>query len=282
MISDSSPSSSSMQADGFQSSVSRARMEFEGVLNDHLNWFNERQQTISFWWRDDDAIEPSPELEELLGFSAEFSVPLSLAVIPKFATAALAQRLENMSLINILQHGWQHKNYQSKALGEKASEFGRRRAIQEIEKELANGQAILQELFGNQFIPLFVPPWNRIAPETIPLLRELGPYGLSTFTWISSFHLPQVQSHLDIIKWKKNKRFIGWDAAARRLDLQLCRRRTNPCEPIGLLTHHLDHGEGCSEFLEVFFSLTTTHPAAQWLSSGALLEQEWNRFNQIS
>lgn len=246
---------------------------FEHHLTQHLNWFEERGLIVKFWWRDDDAVSPTPALEELLAFSGQFSIPLTLAVIPKFATDALAQRLANTQDVHAVHHGWQHKNYQKKIYGEKASEFGWRRTSKEMAKELAEGRVILQNLFGERFVPLFVPPWNRIAPRAVQLLKQQGDYGLSAFTWINHFHLPRLQSHVDIIKWKKNKRFIGWEAARKRLDLQLCRRRTNVAEPIGLLTHHLDHGEGCSEFLEAFFKLTSAHPAVKWLNSRDLLDQ---------
>ena len=252
--------------------TSNSQQVFDDHLIQHLDWFAARGLTVKFWWRDDDAVSPTPALEELLDFSDRFSIPLSLAVIPKFATEALAQRLETTQDVYAVHHGWQHKNYQRKSCGEKASEFGWRRSSQEMAKELAEGRLILQKMFGERFVPLFVPPWNRIAPRAVQLLNEQGDYGLSAFTWISHFRLPHLQSHIDIIKWKKNKRFIGWDAARKRLDLQLCRRRTTANEPIGLLTHHLDHGEGCSEFLEAFFKLTSAHPAVKWPSCRDLLE----------
>lgn len=255
---------------------------FEQALIQHLDWFAERGRTVRFWWRDDDAVSPTPELDELIDFSERFTIPLSLAVIPKFATKALAQRLADTHTVQVLHHGWQHKNYQDKSCGEKASEFGWRRTALEMEKELLEGKEVLQDLFAERFVPLFVPPWNRIAPRAVQLLQQQGDYGLSAFTWINHFRLPHLQSHVDIIKWKKNKRFIGWNAARKRLDLQLCRRQTNASEPIGLLTHHLDHGEGCSEFLEVFFKLTSVHPAALWLSSLELLEEAKRDFSQSS
>ncbi len=260
--------------------ASTSQEVFKQQLVQHLDWFAERGLTVSFWWRDDDATVPSIELEKTLGLSERFSVPLALAVIPNFASNALADLLKTTSQTCVLQHGWQHKNYQEKSLGEKASEFGWRRSEQDMRREISEGREILQGLFGEQFIPVFVPPWNRIGPLAVKTLRNMEVYGLSAFTWINHYCLPHIQSHLDIIKWKKNKRFIGWDAAMRRLDLQLCRRRNNNTEPIGLLTHHLDHGQGCEEFLEVFFSVTKQHPAAKWLSAKELLERADHDFNQ--
>lgn len=241
-------------------------------LQAHLDWFAERGQQVLFWWRDDDAVAPSSALDSLTGLATSFDVPLLLAVIPHHATEALAGDVQSSSLIEIGQHGWQHFNHQQKELGEKASEFGARRTREQMAAEIIAGRITLLELFGEHFQRLFVPPWNRISPTAARILREQD-YGLSTFTWIAPFHLPMVQCHLDIIKWKRGKRFIGWRAAQRRLDVQLLRRRANPSEPIGLLTHHLDHGEGCLEFLQVLFEVTCTHAGARWCKVSELLSK---------
>ncbi|MEP0454618.1 MAG: glycosyl transferase family 28, partial [Roseibium sp.] len=92
----------------------------------------------------------------------------------------------------------------------------------------------------------------------------IGLEGLSTFTWHHFPRTGQVQSHVDIIKWKKDRRFIGWNSARLRFDLQLCRRRTNPDEPLGILSHHLAHDEGCYEFLDRFLDIAAHHPGAEW------------------
>ncbi|MEP3556650.1 MAG: glycosyl transferase family 28, partial [Roseibium sp.] len=106
--------------------------------------------------------------------------------------------------------------------------------------------------------------WNRIAPEISRRLPGIGLEGLSTFTWHHFPRTGQVQSHVDIIKWKKDRRFIGWNSARLRFDLQLCRRRTNPDEPLGILSHHLAHDEGCYEFLDRFLDIAAHHPGAEW------------------
>jgi hypothetical protein len=36
-------------------------------------------------------------------------------------------------------------------------------------------------------------------------------------------------------------------------------------EPLGLLTHHLDHDAGLWAFLGDFFRATAAHPAARWI-----------------
>lgn len=241
-----------------------ALTEFRDSLTAHLEWFADRDQKVRFWWRDDDAVEPTEDLDRLLSIANRHRVDVALAVIPRHATETLAKRLADEPHAVVLQHGWQHKNFQRKDLGEKAAELGTRRDPDELIAQLVEGKTRLEDLFGDRFVPAMVPPWNRVAPEISRRLPAIGISGLSTFTW---HHFPrphQMQSHVDIIKWKKDRRFIGWRSAASRFDLQLCRRRTNPAEPLGILSHHLAHEEGCYVFLETFLNIAAHHDGAEW------------------
>lgn len=237
---------------------------FRQELTDHLDWFAERGRKVRFWWRDDDAIEPTPALERMLSLANTHKVDLAFAVIPKMATKALAERFDDEPHALVLQHGWQHKNFQRKDLGEKAAELGSRRDPDDLMAELKAGHDRLQELFGDKFVKAMVPPWNRIDPEISRRLPGIGLSGLSTFTWHNFPRAHQLQSHIDILKWKEQVRFIGWESARLRIDLQLTRRRNTGAEPVGLLTHHLVHDDGCFEFLEIFLEIAAHHEGAEW------------------
>ncbi|MBO6511140.1 MAG: polysaccharide deacetylase family protein [Roseibium sp.] len=237
---------------------------FKSELTAHLDWFAERGRKVRFWWRDDDAIEPTPLLDRLLAHANQHNVDVALAVIPKNATEALAERLATERHAWVLQHGWQHKNFQRKDLREKAAELGTRRDPDELMAQLVEGKARLESLFGTKFIHAMVPPWNRIAPEISRRLPGIGIPGLSSFTWHNFPRTHQVQSHIDILKWKKQVRFIGWESARLRFDLQLTRRRNGTHEPVGILTHHLAHDEGCFEFLDEFLAIAAHHDGAEW------------------
>ncbi len=237
---------------------------FRQELTDHLDWFAERGRKVRFWWRDDDAIEPTPALERMLSLANTHTVDLAFAVIPKMATKALAERFADEPHALVLQHGWQHKNFQRKDLGEKAAELGSRRDPDDLMAELKAGHDRLRELFGDKFVKAMVPPWNRIDPEISRRLPGIGLSGLSTFTWHNFPRAHQLQSHIDILKWKKQVRFIGWESARLRFDLQLTRRRNTGAEPVGLLTHHLVHDDGCFEFLEIFLEIAAHHEGAEW------------------
>src|SRR5690606_3882200 len=191
-------------------------------------------------------------------------VDLAIAVIPSKATAALAERIADEPHVVVLQHGFYHRNFQRKEIGEKAAELGTRRDPDEAVADLAAGAARLRDLFGDKLLPVLVPPWNRIAPAVARRLCEVGLTGLSTFTWMYPCERRQLQAHFDIIKWHGDRRFIGWRSAALRFDLQLARRRTNPAEPIGVLSHHLAHDDACFEFLARFFDIARRHPGARF------------------
>ena len=95
---------------------------------------------LQFWWRDDDAVSITPQLEELLQIRADAGVPLALAVIPKFAERALIDRLKVAESIGVMQHGWAHAK--NSPAGEKASEFG---ASRPLEASLADLRSVLSK-----------------------------------------------------------------------------------------------------------------------------------------
>jgi len=245
---------------------------FKDELTAHLDWFAERGRRVRFWWRDDDAVEPTPALDRMLEIANRHEVDVALAVIPKDATEALANRLQAEPHALVLQHGWQHRNFQRKDLGEKSAELGSRRDPEELMAQIEDGKARLETLFNGKFIPAVVPPWNRIDPAISRLLPEIGLPGLSTFTWHNFPRAHQVQSHVDILKWKKQVRFIGWESARLRFDLQLTRRRNTGGEPLGVLTHHLAHDDGCFAFLEEFLAIAAHHEGAEWPEVKRLFE----------
>jgi hypothetical protein len=81
------------------------------ALDRELDAWGAAGRTATLWWRDDDAVAPSPELDRLLALAATCGAPLALAVIPAAAEDALAARLEGQAAeIAVLQHGCAHRN----------------------------------------------------------------------------------------------------------------------------------------------------------------------------
>jgi len=242
---------------------------FAAGLRTRLDTIADAGKRIDFWWRDDDAIAPSTALDGLLDTANRFSVPLALAVIPEPAEPALGQRLsEEADTIVVSQHGFAHRNHAPK--GEKAAELGAHRSADIVLAELATGREKLERLFGPRFLPILTPPWNRIGDEVAARRREVGLTGLSTFARMHADDPACENTHIDIIDWKGGRKFAGFAKMASVVDEEISRRIDGAPEPLGLLTHHLDHDDGVRDFLDAFLSVAADHPAARWPAVGAL------------
>ena len=137
-------------------------------LTEELDHWRSLGAPATFWWRDDDAVEPTPRLDLLLRHAE--SVPLSMAVIPALATRALAECLRDHPLVAVLQHGWRHANH---APGGN-NEYPACRRAEEVSREFAEGLALLTNLFGRQAVPVFAPPWHGFDECFLPMLRQNG------------------------------------------------------------------------------------------------------------
>ena len=95
-------------------------------LRDELAAWQNLGRTATLWWRDDDAVAPTPALERLLELADKHGVPLALAVVSAQATEALATRLDGCGdHVCVLQHGFAHANHAPE--GEKSMELGAHR-----------------------------------------------------------------------------------------------------------------------------------------------------------
>ena len=240
-------------------------------LEAELDAFEAVGRRASVWWRDDDAVTPTDALDRLLGIGATARAPLCLAVIPARADQALTDRVAGGHDVFAATHGYAHANHAGP--GERKIELGGDRAIDEMRAELAAGLATCKALFGERFVPVLVPPWNRMADELLPHLSETGFRGLSMLgpRAPSGAHpkLVEVNVHVDIIDWH-TRTFLGEATALERLTGHLRGRRegrVDADEPTGLLTHHLVHDEDAWAFVERLIELTQRHPATHWLSA---------------
>ena len=242
-------------------------MTASAPLLEELDRWQASGRTATFWLRDDDAVEPSGALDELLSRSAAASVPVMIAVIPMCAAAVLAERLAVEPHAKVWQHGIAHSN--NAGPGQKKQELTG--ADSAVLQRLEVAWTRLSGLFGAQAEPVLVPPWNRIDPRLIPNLPALGFQGLSTFRPRPGSQaapgLWRVNTHIDVIDWKNGKKFIGLSEAFNEIAAHLLTRRierADPDEPTGILTHHLVMDEFAWAFLSDLFALTNSHPAARW------------------
>ncbi|MEX2618443.1 MAG: polysaccharide deacetylase family protein [Alphaproteobacteria bacterium] len=217
------------------------------------------------WWRDDDATVPGPALDRLL--KTADSRPLSLAVIPSGATRELVRFVDDNPHVAVLQHGYAHANHAPD--GEKKSEFGDHRPLRTMLPEIVEGRKRLAGLFGNRFLSVFVPPWNRIADPVAAELGACGVRAISAFGRRKPGSVPRrLNCHVDIVNWRGNRGFLGAGPVLDTLVRLLAEIRTGApedAEPVGLLTHHRDHDDAGWRFLEDLFSVSTDHPGARWM-----------------
>jgi len=239
------------------------------ALERELDKWRDKNLPATLWWRDDDAQLPSPQLDRLIQLSITSKTPLVLATIPHGVDVSLSEKIRKAAQISIVQHGWSHSNHAPPS--EKKCELGDHRPLNNIERELTAGTEILIELFGDRFLPVLVPPWNRISANVTDQLESFGYVGLSTFgdrkTVQTSPGFCQANTHVDLINWRGTRAFIGTENAVRQITSHLQQRRCGRFpdnDATGILTHHLDHDEDLWRFLEDFFQFTAAHSAVQW------------------
>jgi hypothetical protein len=238
-----------------------------------LDLWRDAGRTATLWWRDDDAVKPTRQLDRLIELSRR-GVPCGLAVVPLPAVTELAVQLLDEPFVEVLQHGYAHTNHAPPEV--KSSEFGIQRDLDDRLADLAAGRDKLLHLFGHRFVPAFVPPWNRIGDDLLPHLAGLGYRGLSTFEPRKEAQpngYTQVNTHVDPIHWKQNKIFRGAEHSVKQMVGHLSRRRLGEVdaeEATGFLTHHLVHEEAMWDFMAELFDLLAGRPEVTWLAPSQL------------
>lgn len=265
---------------------------------------------LPLWWRDDDAVKATPQLDQLLNLAQRYHLPLALAVVPGMAETSLVQRLDHLSTdgpeVVILQHGWKHQNHADS--GAKKCEYPASRDPEVCLAELSQGQTRLKTLFGSQFLPVLVPPWNRFASSLIPSLSAHGFTGISGgpsgFPGSSGGVASLLQAHttLDPVDWASRRNPASHGTGLRPLtailddlitplETTLAPQPPAPpfpqtaappismpqvpfLQPLGILTHHLIHDDALWSFLDQLFLRLTRHPAVRFVSARSLFQKD--------
>lgn len=243
---------------------------WQPVLTELALW-REAGRRADLWLRDDDAIEPTPKLDRLIALTAEFAVPVGLAIIPARTGPALARHLDNAEFIHPLIHGWSHANHAPPA--EKKQELGDHRPPGVVLKDLAEGLTRLTDLYGRRLTAMLVPPWNRIAVSLLDDLPALGFRALSVFghKLVSRPRLSVVNTHIDIIDSRAGNACRDHAVLVASLTQELERARRAGGTPIGILSHHLVSDDEAFGFLRGLFSATAQSQAVSWRIPGDLI-----------
>ncbi len=135
---------------------------------------NSPAKPILFFRADDIGI-PSHAFHQLILCFHKHNLPLCLATVPTWLTA---KRLNELSLFMEPEssqwcwhlHGWLHRNFE---VSGKKQEFGPSRNSDTISDILYKGRTRLKTLLGDNFHPVFTPPWNRCSQATLTSLAHL-------------------------------------------------------------------------------------------------------------
>ena len=228
-----------------------------GLLRNALDEAGTRFQRVRFWWRDDDAVAASPALDRLIGLAEAHRVPILLAAIPAGIEPSLGARLASAKAVRIAVHGLAHHNHAPP--GEKQAEFGPHRPLDALRDDAAAGLRIARErLPGSALLPVFVPPWNRLAPDLAAALPGLGYRGLSSVPGPAIPGLARADATLDPIDWRGTRSLRDPEVLLRDVAAGLA---SAPARPIGLLTHHRVHDDAIWSFVGDLLSILAAHPA---------------------
>jgi hypothetical protein len=205
---------------------------------------------VRFWWRDDDAGAVLPELKKLLELAKTSGVPLAMAIVPQAAEPELFRLLHDG--VTVLQHGTDHRN--RAAAGEKKTEYPAGEPIEAALARISDGLRRLRAFAGSKFFPVLAPPWNRLRKDLLTNLPAIGIRGISAYGDRPSAEpapgLRQVNTHVDIVAWRRGRHFMG-EAEALSKATQYLKGE----EPVGWLTHHAVHDAAAWKFLERLFTL---------------------------
>ncbi len=243
-----------------------------GVLVDELEKWSDTGKVAEFWWRDDDAQKLTEQLEQLLVISDRHHAAVSLATIPHGVQVSLAEALSGRDQVSILQHGFSHRNYAPST--ERKMELGWHRDGEQILGQIQMGFGELEDLFGEQLLPVLVPPWNRIDSRVVGKLKNTGLRGLSSLgprkQKVAAQGLKQVNVHVDIINWKQGRCFAGERNCIEQIIAHLSAKRVglvDPEEPTGIMSHHLVHDARCWSFLDELFGFLLSQSSISLISA---------------
>lgn len=205
-------------------------------------------------------------MERLLALSAATGVPAGLAVIPGHLKSSLVDRLHGKDGIDVLAHGWLHKNRAQAE--EPKSEYPRSRLHQEVREELARSLAVLRDALAAHTIPVFVPPWNRFPSEFEDLLVTCGYRGLSSVLE----NRPQISGVPDLRRAHCDMNIVAAKDSAGLADIKgvsLTAKRIRAGErgPFGVVTHHGLFDDAAWALCERFWRSIASQDRAQTVSA---------------
>lgn len=233
------------------------------------------QREIDIFFRDDDVDVTEENLRRLLTIFADRKIPLIAGVIPKLLTEDCIKLLSEFSeFTELVQHGWQHVNHE---ILERKCEFGISRNFEEQLSDLAAGQKIMNEAFGENWFPAFIPPWNRCTEITYRALGELGFRVLSKLRGsqplVTGFQFQEISVTLDIFRWQNGATLKSAEEIYAELAEQI-----SAGVPIGIMLHHKVMTGEAFLFIEELLDALKQSPVVKFHTFRSL-EYEWSQYH---
>jgi peptidoglycan/xylan/chitin deacetylase (PgdA/CDA1 family) len=204
----------------------------------------------AIFFRADDVGVPGDKCRRMLELFREHGVPLHLAVTPAWLGPGRWEVLKKWAGPDDLwcwhQHGWRHQNHQRSG---KKGEFGADRTEDALRADLRKGRDKLRAILGQDFAPVFTPPWNRFDHRVGPILMELG------FTAVSRSAgadkkvplpggLPDVPVNVDLHTRREQDPAEGLDRLVREF------QDAATSGLIGVMIHHQRMNNAAFDFLD--------------------------------
>jgi len=230
---------------------------------------------LRLFFRDDDVDEDEATLRRLLKLFLERNAPINLGVIPGRLTAACVELLAESAgaapaKLELNQHGWRHLNHEREG---RKCEFGPSRTHAEQLADVAQGRERMTEAFGQNWFPVFVPPWNRCTEDTYRALDHLGFRALSAKregSVVTGYRFEDISITLDLYRWNDGARLKSPEEVVDSLIAQL-----SPQQTIGVALHHKVMDERAFSFLASLLDTLESHPAVHFHIFQSLLKSSY-------
>jgi hypothetical protein len=204
------------------------------------------------FFRADDIGAGGRAFEKLCRLFREYDAPLGMAVVPAWLSDVRREQLFRCAPLEEAlwgwhQHGWRHVNWQREG---KKAEFSDQRPIEKQWRDIHQGRQKMEHIFGNHFLEVFTPPWNRLSISTVKILQQLAFRGVSLAGPLPrgaklSPPLKNLRVQIDLHTRKAKDGAADFAALLEEFTMYLSRK-----DPLGIMIHHQRMTPFAFEFLE--------------------------------
>jgi hypothetical protein len=227
--------------------------------------------SVLVYFRADDIGVPGAKFSRMMELFSNYRIPLSLAVVPAWLTAQRWNALRGSgqrfsSLWCWHQHGWRHINHEYKG---RKQEFGPERLQADIKGDLLKGKCRLENIMGDNFYPVFTPPWNRCNLQTLELVKDCGFFAVSRNCGAlppAPHALPDFCVDVDLHTRKVIDPATEWSRLFAELTEYLSSGRC------GIMIHHRQMNRAAFDFLEILLKIFKRHKRIRLLNFKNLAE----------